>query len=48
LVIGLLDDPARCRAIGARNRNRAQSLFSRESMVRAYRSVYREVLQTPR
>jgi glycosyltransferase involved in cell wall biosynthesis len=48
LVIGLLDDPERCRSIGARNRDRAQSLFSRESMVEAYRSVYREVLQAPR
>ena len=48
VLIGLLDDPQRCRKIGARNRQRARELFSRESMVDAYRTVYRELIGAPR
>jgi len=47
LVIQLLDDPERCRRIGARGRDRALALFSVEAMLDAYRSVYGELLGVP-
>jgi glycosyltransferase involved in cell wall biosynthesis len=47
LVIELLDDPERCRRIGARGRDRAIALFSVEAMLDAYRSVYGELLGVP-
>ncbi|HXA48498.1 MAG TPA: glycosyltransferase, partial [Burkholderiaceae bacterium] len=40
IVVRLLDDPERSRAIGARNHARAQSLFSVEAMVEEYRKLY--------
>lgn len=46
LVIQLLDDPVRCREIGARNHARAQALFSVEAMVDAYRVLYEELMET--
>jgi glycosyltransferase involved in cell wall biosynthesis len=47
LVIQLLDDPERCRRIGARSRERALALFSVEAMLDAYRDVYGELLGAP-
>ena len=44
LVVQLLDDPERCRQIGARNRDRALALFSVEAMLDAYRRIYGELL----
>lgn len=46
LVIELLDDPARCQRIGDRNRDRAGDLFSVEAMIRSYRALYSQVLET--
>ena len=43
----LLDDPERCRRIGARSRDRALALFSLEAMLDAYRRVYGELLGVP-
>lgn len=48
IIAGLLDDPARCRRIGARNHARAQALFSVEAMAQAYRALYAELLGAPR
>lgn len=45
LVIRLLDDPARCRQIGARNHARAQALFSVEAMTEAYGTLYAELIE---
>ncbi len=44
IVIGLLDDPQRRRAIGAANRQRAVSRFSVETMVAAYAALYEELI----
>lgn len=44
IVVALLDNPERRRAIGAKNHQRAQAVFSIEAMVEAYRSVYAETL----
>jgi len=47
LAMQLLDDPERCRRIGARSRDRALALFSLEAMLDAYRRVYGELLGVP-
>lgn len=47
IIIALLDDPARCQALGARNQRRAQDLFSLETMVADYTALYAEVLGAP-
>ncbi|NML64240.1 glycosyltransferase family 4 protein [Hymenobacter sp. RP-2-7] len=44
IIIALLDDPARCQALGAHNQRRAQALFSLETMVADYTALYAEVL----
>src|SRR3990172_12831701 len=42
IIIGLLDDPARCQQIGERNNARAQKSYSVEAMTGAYRALYAE------
>ena len=44
IVIRLLDDRSKRLAIGDKNRQRAHSLFSVESMIRSYQRIYRETL----
>lgn len=47
IITGLLDKPARRRAIGDQNRERALSRFSVEAMIGQYRTIYRQILQNP-
>ena len=47
LIVQLLDDPARCRQISARNHARAQAVFSVEAMIGAYRELYAELAEIP-
>jgi glycosyltransferase involved in cell wall biosynthesis len=44
IIIALLDDPARCQALGAHNQRRAQDLFSLETMITDYTALYTELL----
>jgi glycosyltransferase involved in cell wall biosynthesis len=44
VVIGLLEDPDRRRRLGEANRERARQLFSVETMVARYETLYEEVL----
>jgi glycosyltransferase involved in cell wall biosynthesis len=48
IIVGLLADPDRCAAIGERNRRRALSMFSIETMVDSYRNIYRDVIEEAR
>lgn len=48
LIIGLLNDREKRLEIGARNRKRAERLFSIEGMITAYNKLYEETLQLPR
>ena len=45
IILDLLENRRRREKLGARNRTRAQTLFSMESMVAAYRQLYRELLE---
>ena len=47
IIVELLDDPARRHVIGEANRQRANQLFSVETMVAAYQEVYQAVLSSP-
>ena len=44
IVVALLDNPERRLAIGTKNHQRAQAVFSIEAMVKAYRCLYAESL----
>lgn len=44
LIISLLDNPGRRKAIGQRNRERAHALFSVDRMVEKYAALYRELI----
>jgi glycosyltransferase involved in cell wall biosynthesis len=44
IIIALLDDPARCQALGHQNQHRAQALFSLETMITDYSALYEELL----
>jgi glycosyltransferase involved in cell wall biosynthesis len=44
IITGLLDDPARLRSIGERNRKRAHQFFSVETMIQSYECLYRDVM----
>jgi len=48
VIIALLDDRPRRLAIGQQNRRRAERLFSIDTMIERYRSIYTEVLSAPR
>ena len=43
-VLGLLEDPQRCQAMGERGREVVRSRFSLEGMVKNYQDLYEEVL----
>ncbi len=45
VIIGLLDDPARCQHIGDRNCARARQSYSVEAMTSAYRVLYAELME---
>jgi len=48
IIVELLEDPIKRKKIGSCNRERAQKLFSVESMVNAYHRLYQETLGVPR
>lgn len=45
LIISLLDDPSKRKAIGERNRQRAHALFSLDRMIEKYADLYNELTQ---
>lgn len=47
IIVDLLDDPVRRDAIGRRNRQRAEDLFSLRRMIARYEALYDEILQQP-
>ncbi|MGI4835904.1 MAG: glycosyltransferase [Janthinobacterium lividum] len=47
LIIALLDDPARRQALGEFNQRRAQQLFSLETMITHYTTLYDELVSSP-